>query len=484
MKKYNLLKILAIVLGVYFVLTWIIPASYYSNGLQYMLEGTKKLTYPMGIPQLFQLPVETLSYFVSTFIFILSVGGLYGVLEATGVYRKFLDKIVEKTKKRKLLVLLLVMSVIAIISSVVGLELGMFAIFPLLISLILLMGYDKLTALAATLGATIVGMFGSTFSYTMYGIVNSYASTSMTDGILIKVILFVVALGLLIGLTLLHLKSKSVKSKEKGKKTKDAKIEETDLLIPAADSKNKKKLWPIAVIFGIYLLIMILGTINWSEAFKVEWFNDVYTALMSFKIGNFAIFGSLFSGIKAFGEWFNPSNLSRFNSYTVLIIITTISLAIIYKVKLDDYLESFFKGARKNLKIAALITFAYTILLVVSSFPIFLTITEFITGGKFNVATSGIATLLGSGLYVDMYYFPQYVFEYLLQLENADASILSVLFVSMYSLAMLVVPTSALLIASLRSTETSYKDWIKFIWKLFVALLMVAFIVLAIFVII
>ena len=267
MKKYNLLKILAIVFGAYFVLTWIIPASYYSSGLQYVLDGTKKVTYPMGIPYLFQLPVETLSYFVSTFIFILSVGGLYGVLSATGVYRKLLDKIVEKIKKRKLLVLLLIMSIIAIISSVVGLELGMFAIFPLVISLIVLMGYDKFTALAATLGATIVGMFGSTFSYTMYGITNTYISADMTSEI------FVVGLGLLIGFTLLHLKEKTAKSKIKTKKTKDAKVEETIEFIPVDDKKNKKKVWPILLIFGLYLIIMIVGTINWSVVFKIDFFN-------------------------------------------------------------------------------------------------------------------------------------------------------------------------------------------------------------------
>lgn len=484
MKKYNLLKILAIVFGAYFVLTWIIPASYYSSGLQYVLDGTKKVTYPMGIPYLFQLPVETLSYFVSTFIFILSVGGLYGVLSATGVYRKLLDKIVEKIKKRKLLVLLLIMSIIAIISSVVGLELGMFAIFPLVISLIVLMGYDKFTALAATLGATIVGMFGSTFSYTMYGITNTYISADMTSEILMKVILFVVGLGLLIGFTLLHLKEKTAKSKIKTKKTKDAKVEETIEFIPVDDKKNKKKVWPILLIFGLYLIIMIVGTINWSVVFKIDFFNDIYNTLMNVRIGNFVIFGKIFAGIKAFGGWFAKSNLARFNSYTILIVITTITLAIVYKIKLDDYLESFFEGARKNLKIAALITLAYAILLVVTTFPIFLTIADFITGGKFNTATSGIATLLGSGLYVDMYYFPQYMFEYLLGLENANPEILNVLFISMYSVAMLVVPTSTLLIASLKSTETSYKDWIKFIWKLFLALFLVAFIVLTVFTII
>ena len=71
-------------------------------------------------------------------------------------------------------------SLIAIISSVVGLELGLFFIYPFVISLLLLMGYDKLTALTATLGATVVGIYGSTLSGVMYSVSNSITERSTT----------------------------------------------------------------------------------------------------------------------------------------------------------------------------------------------------------------------------------------------------------------------------------------------------------------
>src|SRR5574344_258659 len=124
MKKYNLFKILGIVILVYFLLTWIISASYYSGGLQELGK------YQMSIPMLWQLPIQTLGYFSSTFLFILAVGGFYGVLEVTGVYRKVLDKLADKASKHKLVWLLVIMFVVAAISSVIGLELGMFLFFP------------------------------------------------------------------------------------------------------------------------------------------------------------------------------------------------------------------------------------------------------------------------------------------------------------------------------------------------------------------
>lgn len=481
MKKYNLFKILGIVVLAYFILTWILPASYYSGTL------TDLGVYPMSIPMLFQLPIQTLGYFSSTFVFILSVGSLYGVLEATGLYRKALDLLAKKMSKDKLVWLLVIAFVVTVISSLVGLELGMFLIFPFLVSLIILMGYDKLIALAATLGATIVGMFGSTYSYTLYGVTNSLLGTKMTDGILMKVILLVLGFGLLVGFILLYLKrtTKKVKvNKDKIKEKAKSKIaEKTEAIesalekfIPVAvkeEKKKTKKVWPIILVLSIVLVIFMLGTLNWSEAFGIKWFNTAYSSVMGVDA-----LSKLLSGIAEFGTWSGPT---RFLYYTGIVILATIALAIIYRVKFNDYLKAMFEGAKGYLKTAALIMLSYSILVIVSSYPIFLTVAKVIVGEKFNVATTGIATILGSGLYVDPYYYPQYVLEYFASLSNANMSILNVLFVSLSSVVMLVAPTSTLLLASLSTFETKYKDWVKFIGILSLALVALAFIVLIVF---
>lgn len=486
MKKYNLFKILGIVILVYFLLTWIISASYYSGGLQELGK------YQMSIPMLWQLPIQTLGYFSSTFLFILAVGGFYGVLEITGVYRKVLDKLADKASKHKLVWLLVIMFAVAAISSVVGLELGMFLFFPFLISLIILMGYDKFTALLATLGATIVGMFGATFAYTSYGITDSLLKTKITDGMLIKVILFVLGFGLLVLFTLLHLKKSNKKiklNKDKVKEKAKSKIAEKaekvevalEKFIPITKEekkKDKKKLWPLIVVISVLLVIFVLSTLNWSDAFGVTWFKTSYTKVMEYTVKDFAIFSKLFSGVKELGTLAGPT---KFLYYTSLIFISTVVLAVVYRVKFNDYVKALADGAKEYVKTAFLVIFAYAVLVIVSSYPIFLTVAKTLVGDQFNVATTGMATMLGSGLYVDMYYYPQYVLQYFGGLENADANILNVLFVSLYSAVMLVAPTSTLLLATLDTFETSYKDWMKFIWKLFLALVVVAFVVLAIF---
>ncbi len=463
MKKNTLFKIIAIVILVYSILTWILGASYYSGGLQdYGM-------YEIGLFELLNIPVQSLGYFSYMFLFILAIGAFYAVLEATGLYRKALDLIVKKAKKHKLVWLISITVLISIISSVAGLGLGLVFIFPFIISLLILLEYDKFTALLATLGATIVGMIGSTYSYTAYGISNGILGLKYTDGMLIKVILFVLSLGLLITYMLLHLKK--LKKKDNS---------DLDIIIPEkkeASKKACKKVWPIFVAIAFVLVILILGTINWSGAFEISWFDKALTSINAVKIGDYAIFDKLLGGLTALGTWNGPT---QYIYYTVLLLIVSVIMALVYRVNFDEYFKSLFDGAKEYFGAALLSIFACCVLVIVSSFPIFLTIVKAFTQENFNIATMGLSNIFGSLLYVDIYYYPQYVLEYFSTFKSVDATILNVLFVSIYGLVMLVAPTSIVLLTTLTTTKTKYMDWLKFIWKLALSLLVVIFVVLAI----
>lgn len=466
MKKHNLFKVVGIVILAYVILTWFVNASYFQGTLQ----GGGKAE--VGLGYLINIPVQTLGYFSYVFVFILVVGAFYELLNATGVYKKALDTIVKPLKKHKQITLIVTTVLIALLSSFTGLELGMLFIFPFVISVIIMLGYDKITALLATLGGVVVGMIGSTYSYNSYGIINNILGVSYNDAILLKVILLVLSLALLIVFMLLRLKSL--------KKAKDLNKEAMELL--TAEDKQRKntcqKVWPIITMICLAFVILLLGVTNLKDAFNITWFDDALTAITGVKIGDYALFDKLLGGITAFGTWSGPS---KFIYFTGTLIVISIITAIIYKVSFNDYIDSICKGAKANLKAAALAVCAYMVLVIASSFPIFLTITKAITAEKFNVATTGISALLGSLLYVDIYYYPQYVLQYFASFKDVDANILSVLFVSIYSLALIAMPTSVLLLTTLQKTNTTYPEWIKQIWKLFVGLLILILVVLAIF---
>ena len=288
MKKNNLFKILGIVILAYCLLTWILPtASSFGT-----LEGATRNQ--MGIFYLAEVPFESLGAFGNLLVFILLTGGFYGVLEATGVYKRVVKLFTDKFKGKEKVFLIAVICLMAILSSITGLEMGLFFIFPLLISILLMMGYDKLTALSATLGATVVGMFGATFAGTLYGTGNQSFNLTMTSEIVAKLILLVLGVALLLFFTLTYVKNQ--KSNEKNKLAK----EDQNLFTEITEDKNKK-LWPFILVVDLILLVLVLGTTDWKSIFGSNLFSNAHDWLMAVKIGDFAIFNKLFGGLTAFG---------------------------------------------------------------------------------------------------------------------------------------------------------------------------------------
>lgn len=481
MKKNSLFKVLGIVLLAYCVLTWIFPAVTSFGGD--IATATRN---QISIFNIFSVTFESFSAFANVILFIILVGAFYAILEETGVYNKALDFFKNKFGKNSKWFLIAVIVIIAIISSVAGLEIGMFFLFPFIISILLVMGYDKFVALSATLGATIVGMFGSTLSGTMYNIADQIFGISIYDGIIVKIVLFVLGLALLLFFTLMHISkgnSKEVKSgkkddKKKSKKDEVKKVEDKKENIVVAPKKvSNKPIWPMLLIMVLVLVVFILGSIDFSSL-GTDAFVKANDVVMGLEVSGFAIFGKLIGGLGAFGTWLDPS---RFMYYSIILILAMLIISIIYRIKFDDQISCFVKGVKDYFVIGILVALAYTMFVLVYYYKAFDTIGTWFMGltDNFNVATSGIFSFVSSIFYVDIYYYSYFVLQYVGQFVT-DASLyplVSTMFVSLYGLAMLVAPTSVLLIASLSITDVSYGSWLKYIWKLFLSLFVLAFIV-------
>ena len=98
---------------------------------------------------------------------------------------------------------------------------------------------------------------------------------------------------------------------------------------------------------------------------------------------------------------------------------------------------------------------------------------------EFNVFISGLYTIINSIFYVDYYYFASFIAYPITQVytDKSILSIIDVMFVNLHSLVSLVAPSSVLLLVSLYIGKVRYGEWIKFIWKLALGLLLVSFIV-------
>ena len=154
---------------------------------------------------------------------------------------------------------------------------------------------------------------------------------------------------------------------------------------------------------------------------------------------------------------------------------------IVYKIKFVDAIKEFFNGAKEYVLPAALTGLAYSLVLFVAYYPSFNWLATKIVGitDSFNVATFGLFTMLGSVFHADFYFYLTNTLYNLATFagDGKFYALVGIMTTTLFSLTMLIAPSSILLINSLAIADVEYKAWIKHIWKLFLALFVVAFIV-------
>ena len=499
MKRHNTIKVVLVTLLVFMLLSWILPAAYFSGS--YADQGRVQ----MGLFDLFSYPTTAISYFGYIAIFILVVGGFYGILNTIPAYGTLLDNLSKKFQKHGKLVVSIIMVLLAVITSICGLQLGLIIFFPFLVSLILLMGYDKIVAALTLVGSTMIGVAGSLFAYGNTSVIMSTLSLKITSNWGAKLIILVLGLAVLIVNTILYInsldkKKKSVKAstkKESSKKedtkkttkkttkattkaadkTESVKVVKTksdiDYYVPS-EVKGKHKVWPLVVAFSVIFVIMILAFISWSNAFKVTAMEDATSAVTGFKVFGFALFGKLLGNVNAFGSW-------TLNDLSLVMIVAAAFLMIVYKVKFNDGLQAFITGAKRALEPACLVILIYTCLVAVTYHPFQLTIYKFLFGFTkgFNVFTSTIAAIFASVFNADPLYAFQSVLPYLASLvsKKSTYAVIGVVYQAMYGVTMLVAPTSVVLMTVLSYLGISYKEWWKNIWKLVLELFVLMLII-------
>ena len=511
MKKHNTIKVVLIIMLVFLLLSWILPAAYYSG--QYIDQGRVQ----MGLFDLFNYPLTALSYFGYIALFIILVGGFYGILYKIPAYRTFLDKIVALFKGKEKIALSIMIVLIALLVSVCGMQFGIAIFLPFIVALILLMGYDKITAALVTVGSISAGLIGCTYAINNSSILTATLTLGYDYQIGVRWIILLVAIILVIFNTLMYVKGTG-KKEVKIEKAKKEEVKEEKVVVKKAPAKkapakkttakkstSKKrknpnkaalmdedvivvpnsvsgthKIWPFVLTFTLLFVVFVLAFITWGEnGFGINLFTDMTESVQKFELFKFPLFAKLLGNFKAFGEWaitdmFLPMGL------TVLV------LALIYKVKLDDIFDGFVEGVKKALAPALVAILVYSMLVLVTYHPFQLVIYKAVLGltKGFNVATTVVVAFLTGLFNSDVAYSFQAALPYYTSVvtKTANYPLVAVIFQSIYGLTMLVAPTSLALMAVLSFLKVSYKDWLKNAWKLFLELfviLLIIFIILA-----
>lgn len=237
MKKHNTFKVVLGTLLVFAILSWIIPAAVFQGTLQD--QGRVQA----GLFDVFNYSLTSLSYFGHYALYVIFVGGLYGVLNKIPAYRNLLDAMVKKVYGKEKIVLSVIMVLFAIIVSVYGIEIEMLLFVPFLVSFILMMGFDKMVAALAVAGSSLVGITGYTYALGKLNVLLSVLGLDIASDIYVKAMILLVGLVLLIFNTLLYIsKNDTTKITEiKADKKKDAKVEEEKVAVKVEDKPEAKK---------------------------------------------------------------------------------------------------------------------------------------------------------------------------------------------------------------------------------------------------
>jgi len=507
MKKNSVLKAILLVILAVVVCTWIFPSIQFNGELV----QDKKLQ--IGIFDLFAYSIDVLRYFPYVTLMVLAIGVFYGVAYRIPAYRDLLDRIVDGFKGKEKIFLASIIVLISVITSVTGLSFAMLFVFPFVISVVLLMGYNKLVAACTTVGSVVVGMIGTTLGSTTVDYTNYILQTEVTDEMVTKVIILILGIILLVYNVLKYASmtkndtdrvlefvpnfAKNSEVKEEVVEVKKVEKEEKDAKKKVAAKKKTKKtkanddkasavkvvkngkksnIWAFAIVFDLVLILLALGAFNWETVAKATWPAEWLKNIQNFKIDGFPIFAKILgSSFNAFGSW------SLNVEMPAVIVLASMILAFVYGLKFDKYIEGALDGMRRASRPLFYMLLAYLVLIIVSYHPFQLHITKFFLDMSkgLNVITLTVVTIFASLFNVESIYAAQSTLPYVTTVitDTSLYPIVAVIFQAIYGLTMLIAPTSVILVGVLTFLDIPYTQWLKHIWKLFLELLIVLLIV-------
>lgn len=464
MKKHNTLKVVLITLFVFLVLSWIFPAAYFSS--EYVDQGRVQ----MGLNDGFNYFMTSLSYFGHFALYLILVGAFYGVLYKIPAYRTFLDKVVAKVNSKAFLIVTVILLAFGV--SFAGLQIGYALFIPLIVSLILLMGYDKIVAAMVVVGSMAAGLVGSTYAYGNNSLLLNVLGLEANYQFGVRFVILLVGIVIVIFNVLMYIKNtmgektvvaKPAKKEEKeevvvakkievekpakkapAKKTSTTKTTATKKTTKSTKSTKKKSTRKNANKAAlrdedIIVVKESLGGTD-SDSYLVPTRVEMTHKVWPFVVGFILLFILLVMAWLTWGEggfgvdWMDKATsafseftifgfpifdklygtINSFGNWSVVDMLFPMTLLlllfiIIYKVKFDDVLDGALAGAKKALGPAFVILLLYTILVTVTYHPFQMAFYKAILGLSKNF---NIATTMATSLLASLFNVdPAYVYQ-------------------------------------------------------------------------
>lgn len=305
--------ILAILIVIFAVLTFVIPAGKYDTDVNgEPIPGTYHAveSNPQNLQDVFLAPIngmygiEDRQGYVNVYntgalygaidvaMFILMIGGFLGITMKTGAIDAGITALVKRLGANGKLLIPIMMIVFAAGGTSYGMAEESLAFYPLIIAALIALGYDAVTGVAVVMLGAGIGVLGSTINPFATGVATGIAGIPLTEGLVYRILILVACLA--VGIWWVMRYAAKVKQDPGKSLVADKKqANEEHFLRGGAQAEAPEFTTQRKVILGLFILafvIMIIGVIPWGDlginriATRYWWFAELSALFLVFGI--------------------------------------------------------------------------------------------------------------------------------------------------------------------------------------------------------
>ena len=429
--------ILFILIALVALATWFIPAGSYAYvdgvpqaGTYYAVPQS-----PQGVGAVLKAAFSGFYDAVDVCVFILMVGGFLGVVMKTGAVDAGVSHVIRALGDREKWLIPILMLLFGLGGTTYGMWEETMAFFPLLIPVFLAAGYDAVVPISVILLGAGAGVISSTVNPFATGIAAGFAGVSLGEGILLRIIQWVVFEGAAIWYVMAYA------ARVKDRPALSAAAGESPPAFTAGESlplTNKRKV--ILTVFALVFLTMIYGVIPFDEMGlplpTLGWWFPELSAL-------FLVGGVVVGLIDGMGETeITETFVAGCGELLSVAFIIGISRGITVLMNDGAITDTILHWGEEALSGAGPVAF------VVLVYLIYLPLTVLIP------SSSGLATLS----------IP--IIAPLSRFAGVGGDLVVTAFQSASGLVNIITPTAAVVMGALALGHVPYDRWLKYVWKL------------------
>ena len=379
-------------------------------------------------------------------LFVLIIGGFLGIVTKTGAIDAGIAAMMKKLKGREILMIPILMTLFAAGGTVYGMAEETLAFYVLLIPVMIIAGYDTVTAVAVIMLGSGIGTLGSTINPFATVIASDAAGIPFTQGIVLRCIILIAGLVICIAYVMRY--AKRVKNDPSVSLVADMKEVNEERFLKKSDGNEvielNTRLKIILFLFGLSFVIMVYG-------------------------------------VSAMGWWM--SEMSG------LFFLSAIIVGLIAKMSEEELTSTFVDGARDLLGVALVIGMARGIVVIMDQ--------GMITATLLHSAETTVKEL-SSAAFINVMFLLQIALSFfvpsssglavlsmpvmapLADFSNVARDLVVTAYQSANGLVNLISPTFAVVVGGLAIGDVPYNKWLKFTWPLLLMLFLLIMAVLTV----